>query len=654
MSVKCEENVLNKKGKYDMGTILCLVVLLNTPCASCLSRFILEVAKQDIGDVKQRLVNIGLVYVFKVTDEFYVFESNDGAKLADTIKHAAKGKVKNIYEDTSMFPEAGEDAGTAAGDDDRWGMPKSDFEQCPPFFDTAQQIDMTWEDGFTGRNVTIGVIDIGIDVDNPDLQENINVGLSYNFVDNNPNPKPDFFHDYPESLPFTNHGNACAGVIAGIRSNNNCTVCGCGVAYHTNIAALKAGRIRMYHWDRYPDMTSSSFSAALGHKNQDIHIYSNSWNFAKPFTRLEPFTERVIWKGIEQGRGGLGSVYVFPAGYPGDGFANHLQTIAVNNIGVNGRVPENAVKSSATLVSAFGQGRTRSDTGMLTVTHTSRRRDGRNCSNTFGGPSAATAIISGIIALSLQANPQLTLRDIQHLLVESAGYIGLAESSGFKKNCAGRYFHNVFGFGYVQTLKMVHLAKTWKPLLPLLTQSRISFDVTQSGNDSSPEVISTFNNICTNQPHCIENIEKVVVHINFVYPKHTRSILSVISPCGTESILLDHIGEPPEDESDFGKNEGVNIDASFLSNHFWGENVNGSWLVTLTGLGCDSHELCSIYQTELIFYGTNENVVKDDSSTQTSATVSDINTSVAVTTGSKSHHSNVGVIIVVVVVGAFA
>ncbi|WAR04723.1 PCSK5-like protein, partial [Mya arenaria] len=227
--------------------------------------------------------------------------------------------VKNIYTDTSMFPVAGEYAGNTTGDNDNYpDISESDFLKCPPFFDTAQQIDSTWIHGYTGRNVTIGVIDVGIDTDNPELEENI------------------------------------------------------------------AGRIRKFHGERYPQMNASSFSAALGYKYQNIQIYSNSLTFVKPFARMEPFTARVVERSILQGRGGL---FVFPAGLPGNGFANSIHTISVKCIGENGKVPPPVFANSATL---------------LTVTHTARRFGDRKCDNKFGGSSAATAIISGIVALALQ------------------------------------------------------------------------------------------------------------------------------------------------------------------------------------------------------------------------------------------------------------
>jgi len=40
--------------------------------------------------------------------------------------------------------------------------------------------------------------------------------------------------------------------------------------------------------------------------------------------------------------------------------------------------------------------------------------------NTFGGTSSATPAVAGVVALMLQANPNLTTRDVQEILVRTA------------------------------------------------------------------------------------------------------------------------------------------------------------------------------------------------------------------------------------------
>ncbi|WAQ97086.1 hypothetical protein MAR_029776, partial [Mya arenaria] len=205
---------------------------------------------------------------------------------------------------------------------------------CRPYFDQSLAIDLSWkEHNVSGRDIVVGVTDVGINTDNVYLRENIQLDLSYNFVDNNSNTIPTILPGIIGSLHVTNHGNACAGLIARPKTNALCNPCGLGVAYKA------------------------------------------------------------------KGRNGLGSVYVFPAGHPGSGLVNYVGSIPVACMDVNGSVADVSQVNAATIVSVFCNGRRRIDDRMITVGH-----DDRRCFTEFGGESAGTAIVSGMIALLLEAN----------------------------------------------------------------------------------------------------------------------------------------------------------------------------------------------------------------------------------------------------------
>lgn len=65
--------------------------------------------------------------------------------------------------------------------------------------------------------------------------------------------------------------------------------------------------------------------------------------------------------------------------------------------------------------------------------------DGLTC--TFGGTSAASPIVAGIFALMLDANPNLSVRDIQHILQQTSVPINF--------DPAASYWTTLFGFGQV-------------------------------------------------------------------------------------------------------------------------------------------------------------------------------------------------------------
>ena len=65
-----------------------------------------------------------------------------------------------------------------------------------------------------------------------------------------------------------------------------------------------------------------------------------------------------------------------------------------------------------------------------------------SCYDYFGGTSAAAAAASGIFALALEANPNLTWRDIEYLVVETSKFIGNDWTA-----VAGRKYNEKLGFG---------------------------------------------------------------------------------------------------------------------------------------------------------------------------------------------------------------
>jgi furin len=62
--------------------------------------------------------------------------------------------------------------------------------------------------------------------------------------------------------------------------------------------------------------------------------------------------------------------------------------------------------------------------------------------------------------LTLEANPELSWRDIQHIIVETAQPENLS-STDWQLNGANRKVSHSFGYGMMDALSMVELAKKW-------------------------------------------------------------------------------------------------------------------------------------------------------------------------------------------------
>ncbi|WAQ96280.1 FURI1-like protein, partial [Mya arenaria] len=367
------------------------------------NRFFVHLRPDDLGLVQDELKTHSLIYHSKVVDNLHIFENESSTIFRATnleleiLKYNIKGKIKQIEQCRRLL----------VGNDKRhtiatkhltrkssalyFRMVQYSAKQhsvdeahsllvCPPYWDQQERVDEVWRSSVTGHNILIAVTDIGMDVHHPELYPNIEMSLRWNIVNNNTDVSPDHFPNYYESFGTTNHGNDCGSVIAGVRGNN---LCSAGVAPEAKIVPLKLGKVVKFMWDR-PVVFDDSLSKALAYRHDRIDIYSNSWDFSSSFKPLDIGSASAIKEGIKRGRNGQGSIYVFPAGRRGNGFANSIYTIAVNNIGVRGKVPKTAYANSATLITAFNE-------------------KGRKCWNKFGGSSATTAKVAGICALILDA-----------------------------------------------------------------------------------------------------------------------------------------------------------------------------------------------------------------------------------------------------------
>ena len=101
-------------------------------------------------------------------------------------------------------------------------------------------------------------------------------------------------------------------------------------------------------------------SASLSYNPQYIDISSSSWGPLDDGITMEgpgELTQRAFVNGVENGRGGLGSIYVWAAGNGGskdncncDGYANSIYTIAIGSTDSIETSPSYSEPCSATMV----------------------------------------------------------------------------------------------------------------------------------------------------------------------------------------------------------------------------------------------------------------------------------------------------------------
>lgn len=414
-----------------------------------------------------------------------------------------------------------------------------------------------WE-AYLGTGVLIAIVDDGLQRTHPDLAARYVAAASYDFNGNDPDPTP---------VGNDAHGSAAAGVAAG-SGNNSLGIS--GAAPGASLAGLRLIAAAV---------TDAQEASALTFALADVDIYSNSWGPSDTGQQLAgpgPLTLAALEQGVMNGRDGLGAIYVWAAGnglesndnVNYDGYANSRYTIAVTAIDNAGRQSWYAEPGAAILVAAHSSGGTLGITTTDLVGtagyNTASSGAGGDYTNAFGGTSSATPLVSGVVALMLEANPQLTWRDVQHVLVDSARRNDPSDAD-WTPNGSGRWVNHKYGYGAVDAEAAVALAETWTTVAPEVAASSGTRFVGQAIPDNNATGISSTFTMSA-------DLTTEWVEVTFAATHSYRGDLEVVltSPSGTRSVLA----EPRDDAGD-------NYNWTFTSARHWGESSAGEWTLTV-------------------------------------------------------------------------
>ncbi|XP_015924707.1 neuroendocrine convertase 2 [Parasteatoda tepidariorum] len=455
-------------------------------------------------------------------------------------------------------------------------------------------VEAAWAQGYTGRNITTAIMDDGVDYMHPDLRENYNAKASYDFSSNDPYPYPRYTDDW-----FNSHGTRCAGEVAAKRDNG---ICGVGVAYESKVAG-----IRMLD---QPYMTDLIEANSMGHEPHLIDIYSASWgptDDGKTVDGPRNATMRAIVQGVNEGRRGLGNIYVWASGDGGadddcncDGYAASMWTISINSAINNGENAHYDESCSSTLASTFSNGAKDPHTGVATTDLYGK------CTKTHSGTSAAAPEAAGVFALALDANPTLTWRDVQHLTVLTSKRNSLYDSKGrfhWNMNGVGLEFNHLFGFGVLDAGAMVALAKIWKtvPARYHCEAGAIKTPHKILNNASTQIYIDT--DACAGKETEVNYLEHVQAIITLNSTRRGDVTLFLISPMGTRSMILNK--RPNDDDQYDGFTKWP-----FMTTHTWGEGPRGRWTLEVRFDG-QLQQTGFIREWTLMVHGTREAPYRD-------------------------------------------
>ncbi|UCG60224.1 MAG: S8 family serine peptidase [Phycisphaerales bacterium] len=287
-------------------------------------------------------------------------------------------------------------------------------------------------------NIIVAVQDTGVDLNHPDLADNLVPG--YDFFDNDDSPNPELDAGFLEG-----HGTACAGLVAA-EGDNGIGVA--GVAYKCKVMP-----IRDMTWNQAVTEADKAeairWSAANG-----ADIMSYSWGYRTPRPIIHSAIKDVVRPG-GIGRGGKGCVVVVAAGnsagaMPSGDTAAYPEVIAVGATDHNDRRCWYSVYGPAIDIVAPGGGAVEGEdlslqenveSYMLLSTDLIWTTDmtGYMGFSTFNdnphlldytakmfGTSAAAPIAAGVAALILSVDGDLTSADVRSILLGSARDLGAA------------------------------------------------------------------------------------------------------------------------------------------------------------------------------------------------------------------------------------
>ncbi|MCS7337740.1 MAG: S8 family serine peptidase [Verrucomicrobiae bacterium] len=332
-----------------------------------------------------------------------------------------------------------------------------------------------------GEGVTVAVADSGLDFVHPELTNRLAGAPHFNFNTRDTNAAPFGGGTTDPLKAFWTHGTSVAGLIAAEADNNRGMA---GVAPLARLASwvIFTTNALLVDDERLMDMYM--------YASNIVGVQNHSWGTGSGKRQAGPtLLEQIgIYNATLLGRNGLGTVMVRAGGNDraslaradDDGYVSDPNVIAVGAVARSGRATDYSEPGACLLVAAPGGGS--GYQGLLTLDLQGSERgvnSGIYYFNDYAdyrtgawlgfvGTSGAAPFVSGIAALMLSANPQLSYRDVQQILVLASRQVDPADPD-IVTNAAGFAVSHNAGFGVPDAGHAVWLARQWSNRPPLTT-----------------------------------------------------------------------------------------------------------------------------------------------------------------------------------------
>ena len=485
------------------------------------------------------------------------------------------------------------------------------------------------DSGPDGDGVRVAVVDTGLEICHPDLRDSVEHGASFNFNAEAALADPDVSWrvrmDISDPFNFRStggHGNAIAGLIAAAAGNG---IGGRGIAPEVQLRGYNGLNAERQFSGLFSSLGASTFFP----DSSDAHIFNLSFGSAAPEPgNIDVYFERVFTHGARNLRSGLGAIYVKAAGNSfrdcaslvrdineslgcgssnSDDWGNLPYVIMVGAFNADGVRSSYASAGPNLWVSAPGGEYGDAKPSLLTVDQMGWDRgfgaarfwienplddeptvnpDG-DYTGRMNGTSAAAGTVSGAVAVLLDEAPDLTWRDVKHILAKTARQIdpdiaAVSDTIGavsrtlrlaWTENAAGYKFHNWYGFGAVDLDAAVEMAEDYTP--DSLGEFRESswFEHADSiaiPDNSGTGVTQTVN---VNGLPDDASIEAVLLEVDIAHEFPNDLGIHLVSPDGTRSVVNQVFNET------LAVDDIPEIRWRLLSNAFYGEDPSGDWQI---------------------------------------------------------------------------